>query len=409
MTKQEGPHPAGTIEFDPFSDAFFEGPFETYRWLRDHSPVYHHPEYGFWALSRFDDVAPAYKDVETYSSARGVTIEHFLDEKTREMIGPLIIAMDPPDHTRMRKLVNKVFTPRAVAALEDMIAETITGFADAHDPREFDIVTDFAALFPVEVISKMLGVPPEDRQAVRHRLDLALERRPGDFRTPPEGMEASIESGVYFYELLQQRRENPRDDMITRLSEVEVERDDGEVAKLSDIEITGFLSLLGGAGAETVTKLMASAVVLFDEHPDQWQMLVENRELVPGAIEEVLRFDGPVQYNLRYSMRDVTMHGVTIPKHSPVMLLTGSATRDERRFHEPDRFDITRSHGGHNLGFGYGAHSCLGAALARMESSVALNLLLDRMPTFSVDRSRLRRVSMTNVVGYSSVPVRVTG
>jgi cytochrome P450 len=124
-----------------------------------------------------------------------------------------------------------------------------------------------------------------------------------------------------------------------------------------------------------VTKLMASAVVLFDEHPDQWQMLVENRELVPGAIEEVLRFDGPVQYNLRYSMRDVTMHGVTIPKHSPVMLLTGSATRDERRFHEPDRFDITRSHGGHNLGFGYGAHSCLGAALARMESSVALNLL----------------------------------
>ncbi|OBA85950.1 cytochrome [Mycobacteriaceae bacterium 1482268.1] len=404
---EEAPQSGDIANFDPFSDAFFDGPAETFRWLRDNAPVYHHPKYGFWALSRYDDVTAAYRDVETYSSARGITIEHFLDEKSREELATLIIAMDPPDHTRMRKLVNKVFTPRAVAGLEAMIVETITGFADAHDPQSFDVVKDFAAPFPVEVISKMLGVPPEDRQAVRHRLDLALERRPGDFRTPPEGVQASMEAGLYFYELLQKRKDQPQDDMITRLIEVEVERDDGALTKLSDVEITGFLALLGGAGAETVTKLLASAVVLLDEHPDQWQMLRQNRDLVPNAIEEVLRYEGPVQYNLRYSLRDVSLHGVTIPQHSPVMLLTGSATRDERRFPDPDRFDITRSHGGHNLGFGYGAHSCLGAALARMESRIALNLLLDRMPTYRVDRSRLQRVSMTNVVGYSSVPVRV--
>jgi cytochrome P450 len=395
------------LDFDPFSEDFFNGPFETYRRLRDEAPVYRDTRYGFYALSRYDDVAPAYKDTETFSSARGITFEQYLLDEVPPEISSLIIAMDPPDHTRMRKLVNKVFTPRAVAELEPMIRETITEFADRHAPTEFDAVTDFSALFPVEVISKMLGVPPAERQAVRTRLDKTLERHPGDFRTPPEGVDAAIEGGLYWYELIQKRRADPQDDMVSRLIEVEVDREDGGVTSLDDVEITGFLALLGGAGAETVTKLIGSAVVLFAEHPDQWQLLRENRDLVPAAFEEVLRYEAPAQYNFRYSMRDVTLHGVTIPKHNPVMLIAGSATRDERRFADPDRFDITRTPGGHNLGFGYGAHSCLGAALARMEGRIALNLLLDRMPEYEVDRSSLKRVCMTNVMGYSSVPVRV--
>lgn len=397
------------LDFNPFSEDFFSGPFETYRRLRDEAPVYRDTRYGFHALSRYDDVAAAFKDTTTFSSARGITMEQYLLDEVPPEIASLIIAMDPPDHTRMRKLVNKVFTPRAVVAMESMIRETITEFADRHDPAAFDAVTEFSALFPIEVISKMLGVPPHERQAVRLRLDKTLERNPGDFRTPPAGVEAGIELGLYWYELLQQRRAEPRDDMISRLIEVEVDREEGGVTALDDVEITGFLALLGGAGAETVTKLIGSAVVLFAEHPDQWELLRHNRDLVPAAFEEVLRFEAPAQYLMRSATRDVTLHGVTIPEHSPVMLVVGSATRDERRFSEPDRFDITRRPGGHNLGFGYGAHSCLGAALARMEGRIALNLLLDRMPRYEVDTASLQRVSMTNVMGYASVPVRVLG
>ncbi|WP_319453861.1 MULTISPECIES: cytochrome P450 [unclassified Mycobacterium] len=394
------------VEFDPFSEDFFNGPFETYRRLRDEAPAYYSEKYGFWALSRYDDVAPAIKDCDTYSSARGVSLDMFLDEPNPDM-PDLVIMMDPPDHTKMRKLVNKVFTPRSVAALEPMIRAKITECADRLDPKSFDAVADFSALFPVEIITTMLGVPQADRQQIRHWLDRTLTRAPGDYRPSADGMAATIESGMYYYDLVQKRRAAPQDDMISELTQVEVERDDGGVAKLTDIEITGFLSLLGGAGAETVTKLVASALVILSERRDQWRMLQEDRNLIPNAFEEVLRFEGPVGYLIRYSMREVEIHGRTIPKNVPVMLVTGSATRDERAFPDPDTFDIRRKLGGFNLGFGYGAHSCLGAALARMEGRIALELLLDRIPRFEVDHSALRRVNMTNVMGYSNVPVRV--
>ena len=396
------------VHFDPFSEDFFNGPFETYRRLRDEAPVYHQEQYGFWALSRYEDVAPAMKDYETYSSAKGVSLDMFIDPGQYQDLPDLIIMMDPPDHTRMRKLVNKVFTPRAIAALEPMVRDTITGFAHRLDPDSFDVVAQFSALFPVEIISTMLGVPPGDRQQIRHWLDKALERKPGEFRPTPEGVQASIDVGLYYFDLLQKRRANPQDDMITQLTQVEVERDDGGAAGLTDVEIVGFLALLGGAGAETVTKAIGNAVVNFANNPDQWRMLREDRSKIPSAFEEVLRYEGPSQYNIRYSLRDVTLHGTTIPKHSPVMLINGSATRDERMFPDPDRFDITRNPSGHNLGFGYGVHSCLGAALARMEGRIALDVLADRMAEFDIERSDLRRVNMTNVMGYSHVPVHVT-
>ncbi len=395
----------GVVEFDPFSEEFFSDPFNMYRRLRDKAPVYHNEKYGFWALSRYEDVAPALKDSQTYSSARGITLDMYLAEPDPTQPA-MIIMMDPPEHTVMRKLVNKVFTPRAIAALEPMIRAKITDVAHTLDPDTFDVVEDFAALFPVEIITAMLGVPLEHRQQLRLWLDTMLERKPEDFRPTAEGVEATIATGMFYYDLVQKRRANPRDDMISRLTQVDVSRDDG-IAKLTDMEIAAFGVMLGGAGAETVTKLIGNAAVTFAHNPDQWQQLRQDKSRIPFAFEELLRYEAPTQYQLRYSTREVTLHGTTIPAGSIVMLINGSATRDERAFRDPDRFDIDRIPFGHNLNFGYGVHSCLGAALARMEGQIALDVMLDLMSEYQVDWSGVRRVAMANVAGWSNVPIRV--
>jgi cytochrome P450 len=321
----------------------------------------------------------------------------------------LVIMLDPPEHRRMRSLVNRVFTPKAVAKLEPMVEEVIDRFLSQVEPDEFDVVHDFSAFFPVEVITTMLGVPAEMRQQVRLWLDKSLEREPGTIHTSAEGMEASIASGLMYFNLIQERRANPQDDMISALIAAEVQREDnGEPVQLDDVEIAGFASLLGGAGAETVTKLIGHAAVTFGKHQDQWEDLQRHREKIPDAVEELLRYEAPAQYMVRYAMTDTTLHGVTIPKGSAVMVIPASANRDERAFPDPDVFDIDRPRDqGVNVGFGYGIHSCLGAALARIESRIALSKLLDLMPKFEVLEEKCERVTMTNVSGWKHVPVRV--
>ena len=391
------------VEFDPFSEVFFNDPYPTYRRLRDEAPVYRNDRYGFYALSRHEDVAAAYKDFETFSSTRGVDLATMTSD---DPVPPLIIMMDPPDHNRMRVLVSRVFTPRAIAGLEPMVREVVTSFLDRADPTRFDVVHDFSALFPVEIITRMLGVPEEHRQNIRLWLDRSLHREPGQIGTSEDGMAAAIEAGLVYYNLIVEKRQNPGDDMISRLIAAEIQRDDGTTTSLDDVEIAGFASLLGAAGAETVTKLVGNAAVLFADNPDQWQKVLDDPGLIPAAVEEVLRYHPPAQYVGRYTLKDVTLHGVTIPAGSPVLLINGSASRDERAYEDPDRFDLDREQG-QNIGFGYGVHSCLGAALARMESRIAIELLRERMPRFALDRDGLRRVSMTNVAGYSHVPVTV--
>jgi len=394
------------VEFDPFSDDFFEHPWEIFRRMRDEAPVYYSKKHDFYAITRHEDVTMAYKDVETFSSSRGIDLA--MVQSGEPVPAPLIIMLDPPDHRRMRSLVNRVFTPKAVAALEPMVVEVIDMFLGRLDPTGFDVVHDFSALFPVEVITRMLGVPEEMRQQVRIWLDQSLAREPGSIHMTEAGMEAGIASGLLYFNLIQERRANPQDDMISRLIEVEVARDNGEATQLDDVEIAAFASLLGGAGAETVTKLIGNAAVIFGDNPDQWQMLRENRDKVPAAVEELLRYEAPAQYMVRYTLRPITLHGVTIPSDAAVMIIPASANRDERAFPNPDVFDIDRPRDqGVNVGFGYGIHSCLGAALARMESAIALNRLLDVMPSYEVDRAGLRRVNMTNVAGWSHVPVKV--
>ena len=393
------------VDFDPFGRAYFDDPYDTYRRLRDEAPVFHSDRYDFYALSRFDDVAAASLDWQTYSSAFGVDL-HTLSSG-RPLPFDIIIMMDPPKHDRMRALVSRVFTPRAIAELEPMIRDVITDAADALAGRDgFDAVAEFAALFPVEIISRMLGVPAGDRQLIREWLDVSLHREDGSSAPTEAGIAAGIASGMYFFELVAEKRRNPGDDMLSRLTQVEVDRGDGNPTALDDAEIAGFAALLGGAGAETVTKLVGNAVVLFDRHRDQWAHIVEDPARIPSAVEETLRYLPPSQYQGRYTVRETELHGVTIPAGAPVLLLTGAATRDERAYEDPDRFDISRP-SSLSLGFGYGIHSCVGAALARMESRIALELLRSRWPTFHVDPAGLRRVQMSNVAGYANVPLEL--
>ena len=397
---------ADKVEWDPYHHATQISPYATWRRLRDEAPVYHNQQYDFYALSRFDDVVTAHRDWKGFSSAHGVDL--FTLKQDPEIIKSYrsIIMMDPPEHDRFRALVSRVFTPRSIADLEPMIRDVIRGFLDpVDDGLEFDAVADFSAPFPIEVISRMLGVPAGERQQIRHWLDAGLHRETGQTAPSPDNAEAQGASSAYFFALTAEKRQNPGDDMLSRLTQVTVDRGDGVETGLDDAEIAGFAGLLGGAGAETVTKAVGNAVVLFDQHPDQWQKLKDDPEKLPRAVEEILRYIPPSQYQGRFSVEDRTFEGGTLPAGYPVFLLTGAATRDPRAFDRPDEFDIERSPNV-AIWLGHGVHSCLGAALARMETRIAIEELASRWQRLEVDESGLRRVQMANVAGYSNVPVR---
>jgi cytochrome P450 len=393
------------VVFDPFSQEFFDGAWDTYRRMQEEAPVYYSEEYDFYALTRHADVAAGLKDYETYSSAYGIDLSMV---RSGEKPPQSIIFMDPPDHRQMRSLMNKVFTPRAIQAQRDTVIAKVEKYLGKADPDRFDAVQDFSAPFPVEVITTMLGVPDEHAQNVRHWIDVSLTREPGQVEVGEEGMEANINTAMLYYELVKQRREEPREDLFTRLIDAEIEGEGGEMRKLDDLEIAGFATLLGGAGAETVTKLVGNAPYVFGRNPEQWQKLLDDRSKVPAAVEELLRYEAPSQYQVRRSMRDVELHGVTIPAGKPIFLINGAANRDPEVWTDPDKFDIDRDRSeAQNMGFGYGIHSCLGAALARLESVIALERLLDFMPRFEVDWDNCTRVQMQNVAGWKNVPVKV--
>ncbi len=397
---------AATVVFDPFSQDFFNSPYEMYRQMRVHAPVYYSERYDFYALTRHEDVAAAFKDYETYSSAYGVDLAQVRKGDVTEHGS--IIAMDPPAHRRMRSLLNKVFTPRAIQSKRELVTELIDKHLSAVDPAGFDFVQDFSALFPVDVMTTLQGVPEGDRQQIRLWIDDLLHREAGEIEMGEVGIKSAVDMAIYYFRLIKKRRHELGDDLISQLIESEIERDNGEMEPLTNIEITEFATLLGGAGAETVTKLLGNAAVVFAQNPGEWQKLLDDRSKVPLAVEELLRYEAPAQYNVRRSMREIELHGVTIPAGKPVFLVGGSANRDPEAWTEPDRFDIDRDRSqAQNLGLGYGIHSCLGAALARLESVIALYKMLDFMPRYEVDWEGCKRVNMQNVAGWSNVPVRV--
>ena len=387
------------LEYDPFAYAVHEDPYPVYRRLRDEAPAYWNPRHRFWALSRFVDVQRALADHETYSSAGGVTLEGGSGHAP-----PMIIAMDPPRQTKLRRLISRAFTPRRVAEMEPHIrALTRKHLAPLAARGAGDFVQDFAARLPMDVISTMLGVPEADQDMLRGWADALLHREPGSGEVPAAGREGGANLVRYFTATLRQRRERPGDDLVSALLAAEV---DGE--RLSEPEILGFCYLLAIAGNETTTKLLGNAIVLLDRHPDQRRLLIDDPAAIAGAVEEVLRFDASTQMLARVLTRDVELHGERLRAGQKVLLLLGSGNRDERVFGPTaDRFDIRRRPD-QQLYFGHGVHSCLGAALARLEARVALEEIHRRIPDYAVEHARCVRVHSANVRGFAQVPIRFT-
>ncbi|MBV8691991.1 MAG: cytochrome P450 [Actinobacteria bacterium] len=378
------------IELNPFSPEFHADPYPTYRRLRDDAPCYVNEAQGWYALSRYDDVLDASQQPLLYSSAEGTTIER-VDTRA---IPPMMIFLDPPSHDDQRKLVSRVFTPRAIAALEPFVREAARAcLAPLRDNGGGDFVQEFSAIVPMNVIMELIGVPADDRNQLRHWMDASLERTDTPPYIPRSALEAMANSMNYWGTLLADTRAHPNDGLMS-----------GLIAQgLPDGEIVGFCALIGSAGTETLTKLLANAAVLFQRNPSEWQKVLDNLATIPGAVEETLRYWAPSQYQGRVLTEEVAVHGVTMPVGSRVLLLTGSANRDERQYADPDRFDISRdSH--LPIGFGHGVHFCLGAALARLEGRVALEEFALAFPRYEIDESKAVRVHMSNVHGFESVP-----
>jgi cytochrome P450 len=396
------PGPDDPVEYDPFSWEQDEDPYPVYRWMRDHAPAYRNERLDFWAFTRFQDNLDAFLDPATYSSAWGTSLE-FMDGPKQDM--GLMIFMDPPRHTHYRKLISKAFTPRSIAALEEDIRKIAVGHLDPLVGRDrFDAVSDFTARLPMDVISALLGIPEADRRWVQESSNWILHRDPGNPMPVAEAYRAQAELMPYFNEHIEDRRRRPKDDLITRLTQAEIRDDDGQMRRLSDDDIRAFILLLATAGNETVTKLLATVFHELSRNPDERSRLNREPDLVPGAVEEALRFDPPSQYQGRITTREVEVHGVRIPERSRVLLLNGASGRDERRFSDPDRFDVGREIDFH-LGFGYGRHICLGASLARLESRIGIQEFLRRWPEYGVPEDGTRRMHSSNVRGFARLEI----
>jgi cytochrome P450 len=386
--------------YDPFSYDFHEDPYPVYRWMRDEAPVYRNEALDFYALTRFQDNLDAFVDKDLYTSTWATSLEFMDGPKTGT---GLMIYMDPPEHNRYRGLVSKAFTPRAIEALEPRIRAIATTYLDALIGRErFDVVKEFTARLPMDVISSLLGIPESDRRFVQEGSNAMLHRDPGNPLPTPAAIAASQEVIAYFDVQVAERRARPRDDMMTHLTRVEWRDEDGAESRLSDFDIRSFLLLLATAGNETVTKLLATAFYELWRNPDQRQALIDEPRFIPNAVEETLRYDPPSQYQGRVTTREAVLHGEVVPEHSRVLLVNGASGRDERAFPDPDRFDVRRDIELH-LGFGYGRHFCLGAALARLESRIAIAELLRRFPHYEIPADGIERMHSSNVRGLSGL------
>jgi cytochrome P450 len=392
------------VYWDPFDVEIDRDPYDIWRRLRDDAPVYWNEQYEFFALSRFDDVEAAHRDPQTFSSAHGTVLEMMSSDPVHT--GQMIF-IDPPEHTALRTLVSRAFTPRRVSQLEGRVRELCRELLDAQRGRStFDFVQDFAARLPAEVIASLLGVPAADRDDVRHQIDLIFHIEPGVGMINDVSFTAAIWISEYLAAQLRERKTNPVDDMLGDLVKAEITDEQGVRRRLTLRECTAFATLLIGAGTETVAKLLGWAAVILAEHPDQRAQLAADTSLIPNAVEELLRYEAPSPVQGRWTTRDVELHGETIPANSKVLLLTGAAGRDERKFDDADRFDIHRRIN-HHVSFGYGIHFCLGAALARLEGRIGLETALTRYPEWDVDHDRAVRMHTSTVRGYANVPVIV--
>jgi len=390
------------LYYDPYDFDIDADPYPVWRRLRDEAPLYYNDTHNFFALSRYDDVAQALTDWSTYRSGKGSILE--LIRADMEMPSGLILFEDPPRHNVHRALVARVFTPRRMNALEAQVREfTIRCLDPLIGAQSFDLVADLGAQMPMRTIGYLLGIPESDQEAIRDRVDASLrleEGAPPTFNADPGAMFGQIADYVDW------RASHPSDDLMTELLGAEFDDEDGTTRRLTRDEVQTFIALLAGAGNETTTRLIGWAGTLLAAHADQRRELADNRSLIPGAVEETLRYEAPSPVQARYVARDVQHHDQTVPEGSVVLLLNGAANRDERHFPDPDRFDIHRDIDRH-LSFGYGIHFCLGSALARLEGRIALEEVLARWPDWDIDWDHARQARTSTVRGWESLPVVV--
>jgi cytochrome P450 len=391
------------LVLDPYDYDFHEDPYPYYRRLRDEAPLYRNDELKFWALSRHGDVLAGFRNSTALSNKYGVS----LDPISRTLDAHKVmsfLALDDPAHLRLRTLVSKGFTPRRIRELEPRVTEIAVEHLDtALQSDSFDFVDEFAGKLPMDVISELMGVPKPDRARIRALADGVMHRDEGVADVPASAMAASADLMVYYADMVAQRRKRPSDDLTSALLEAEADGD-----RLTDEEIMAFLFLMVVAGNETTTKLLANAAYWGAKNPDQLAPVFDDHCRIPLWVEETLRYDNSSQILARTVSGELTLYDATLPDGDVLLLLPGSANRDDRVFEDADEYRIGREIRSKLVSFGSGAHFCLGAHLARMEARVALGELFKRIGGYEVDEANAVRVHSSNVRGFAHLPLAVT-
>jgi cytochrome P450 len=387
------------VYYDPFDFEIDDDPYPIWKRLRDEAPLYYNDKYKFYALSRYEDVSRELMNFDTFRSGRGTTMDIIMSGI--EVPPGIILFEDPPIHDLHRRLLSRVFTPRRMESIEPLTRDFCVR---ALDPLvgtgRFDFVENLGAMVPMRTIGYLLGIPEDSQESIRDRGGRQLTLKDGTFR--PATQEFFEQSYEMFSDYIDWRVEHPSDDLMTQLLNAEVEKD-GTTRRLTRIEVLQYTNMIAGAGNETTTRLIGFLGQLLGEHPDQRRQIVENPSLIPMAIEEVLRYEAPSPVQARYVARDVECRGTTVPEGSVMLLLNGSANRDERRYPGGEKFDIRR--GDTHLSFGHGLHFCLGSALARMQARVALEEVIKRWPDWKVDYANATKAHTSSVRGWSKLPV----
>jgi cytochrome P450 len=389
------------VYYDPYDFTIDTDPYPVWKRMRDEAPLYYNEKHDFYALSRFDDVERCSVEWGTYISGKGTILE--LIKSGFEIPPGSILFEDPPEHDEHRSLLARLFSPKRIADIADQVRAFTAACLDPHvGAGGFDFIEHLGAVMPMRTIGLLLGIPEQDQAALRHGFDSGMQMT-GDGEVPEFGS-GYLEGQEAFAEYVDWRMEHPSDDLMTELIRAEFVDWTGTTRRLRRDEILGYIGLLAGAGNETTTRLIGWTGKVLAENPDQRQLLVDEPRLIPNAIEELLRYEAPSPVQARYIQHDVEHYGQKVPAGNVMLLITGSGNRDERRFPDPDRFDVQRRIG-HHLSFGYGLHFCMGASLARLEARIALEEVLKRFPTWDVDYANAQQARTSTVRGWNKLPV----
>jgi cytochrome P450 len=389
------------LYYDPYDPDIDDNPYPVWTRMREEAPLYYNEKYNFYALSRYEDVARELPNWQTYRSGRGTTADILFNNI--EVPPGILLFEDPPLHDLHRRLLSRVFTPRRMLAVESLVR----GFCIKElDPLigagGFDFIADLGAMMPMRTIGYLLGIPEEHQERIRDRNAAYIDVGKG--RERGEASEKIFEETVVmFAEFIEWRADHPSDDLMTELLAAEIDEPDGTRRLLSRTEVLSYTAMIAGAGNETTARLIGFMGQLLSDHPDQRRELVADPSLIPGAVEESLRYEPPSPVQARYVAQDAEHYGRVVPEGSFMLLLNASANRDEHQFPDPDRFDIHRR--GSHLSFGQGLHFCLGSALARLEARVAFEEVLKRWPDWEVDYANAERAHTASVRGWARLPV----